>query len=66
MAVGNLAVVLYAFLLIILKFNYYTLFISLEDTPFGEVKLGELGTWFSRRNKSPVAAGQAICRGIAQ
>lgn len=27
----------------------------LADIPFGQVKLGELGAWFSRRNKSPQA-----------
>jgi len=32
------------------------------DTPFTQVKLGELGSWFARRNKSPAAAVQAISR----
>lgn len=32
------------------------------DTPFAQVKLGELGSWFARRNKSPRAMVGAISR----
>ncbi|KAK2585634.1 hypothetical protein KPH14_010258 [Odynerus spinipes] len=32
------------------------------DTPFTQVKLGELFAWFGRRNKSPQAATQAVSR----
>ncbi|KAK9500645.1 hypothetical protein O3M35_001873 [Rhynocoris fuscipes] len=34
------------------------------DTPFGEVKLGELGSWFARRNKSPQAVAGAVSRAM--
>lgn len=34
------------------------------DTPFAQVKLGELGSWFARRNKSPRAMVGAISRGM--
>jgi len=36
---------------------------DLADTAFGQVKLGELGAWLGRRNKSPMAMGSAIGRG---
>ncbi|KAF6201203.1 hypothetical protein GE061_005650 [Apolygus lucorum] len=32
------------------------------DTPFGQVKLGELGQWLNRRNKSPQAIIGAMSR----
>lgn len=32
------------------------------DVPFGQVKLGELGAWFGRRNKSPSAIAGAVSR----
>nr|XP_018916534.1 PREDICTED: putative ATP synthase subunit f, mitochondrial [Bemisia tabaci] len=32
------------------------------DTYFSEVKLGELGAWFGRRNKSPSAVVGALSR----
>ncbi|KAL3311114.1 hypothetical protein Ciccas_010310 [Cichlidogyrus casuarinus] len=32
------------------------------DTPFAEVKLGELGAWLSRRSKSPIDMGKAFGR----
>uniref|UniRef100_A0A336JVX2 CSON009990 protein n=1 Tax=Culicoides sonorensis TaxID=179676 RepID=A0A336JVX2_CULSO len=32
------------------------------DTPFSQVKLSELGEWFSRRNKSPQAVAGAVSR----
>lgn len=35
---------------------------SAADVPFGQVKLGELGAWFGRRNKSPNAIVGAISR----
>lgn len=34
------------------------------DTPLSQVKLNELGAWFSRRNKSPQAMVQAMSRGL--
>merc|ERR1712080_115673 len=33
-----------------------------RDKAFGEVKLGELPGWLSRRNKSPIAMGRAVSR----
>ena len=33
-----------------------------EDTPFGQVKLGELPAWLSRRSKNPVDWGRAVSR----
>ncbi|XP_076758979.1 ATP synthase, subunit F [Xylocopa sonorina] len=32
------------------------------DTPFGEVKLGELGAWFSRREKGPKQFAALVSR----
>ncbi|THK32918.1 putative ATP synthase subunit f, mitochondrial [Diachasma alloeum] len=32
------------------------------DVPFGEVKLGELGSWFARREKGPIRLAQMIGR----
>lgn len=32
------------------------------DTPFGQVKISELGAWFGRRNKSP----QALMGGLSR
>ncbi|XP_063699002.1 putative ATP synthase subunit f, mitochondrial [Culicoides brevitarsis] len=32
------------------------------DTPFSQVKLGEVGAWFGRRNKSPQALAGACSR----
>lgn len=29
--------------------------VNLADTPFSQIKLGEVGSWLSRRNKSPQA-----------
>ncbi|RZF47915.1 hypothetical protein LSTR_LSTR008719 [Laodelphax striatellus] len=37
-------------------------FYGKPDTPFGQVKLGEMGQWLARRNKSPVAMAQAVGR----
>jgi len=33
------------------------------DTPFGQVKLSEIGAWLGRRNKNPRAFVGAISRG---
>ncbi|KAJ8683528.1 hypothetical protein QAD02_019320 [Eretmocerus hayati] len=33
-----------------------------KDTPFGEVKIGELASWFSRRAKTPQAVAGAVSR----
>lgn len=33
-----------------------------EDTPFGELKLGEIGAWLGRRDKNPKAAIGAVSR----
>ncbi|XP_045476554.1 putative ATP synthase subunit f, mitochondrial [Harmonia axyridis] len=33
-----------------------------QDIPLAQVKLGELGSWFGRRNKSPQAMASAIGR----
>jgi len=38
------------------------IFYGKKDTPFGQVKLGELGSWFARRDISPTAAGRAVSR----
>lgn len=38
------------------------IFLNKADTPFGQVKLSELGAWFSRRNKSPNALAGAMSR----
>ncbi|XP_044732797.1 putative ATP synthase subunit f, mitochondrial [Chrysoperla carnea] len=32
------------------------------DTPLAQVKIGELGSWISRRNKSPQAVAGAVSR----
>ncbi|KAM7341948.1 ATP synthase, subunit F isoform 1-T2 [Cochliomyia hominivorax] len=32
------------------------------DVPLGQVKLGELGAWFGRRNKTPSAIAGAMSR----
>ncbi|XP_018566403.1 putative ATP synthase subunit f, mitochondrial [Anoplophora glabripennis] len=32
------------------------------DTPFSQVKLGELASWFGRRSKHPSAAAGAVSR----
>lgn len=37
-------------------------FYGKPDTPFGQVKLGELGGWLGRRSFSPVAWTQAVSR----
>ncbi|KAL1117425.1 hypothetical protein AAG570_004751 [Ranatra chinensis] len=34
------------------------------DTAFGQVKLGDLGKWLMRRNKSPFAVAGAMSRGF--
>lgn len=34
----------------------------LADVPLGQVKLGELGAWFGRRNKTPSAIAGAMSR----
>lgn len=39
------------------------IFVISEDIPLAEVKIGELGGWLSRRNKSPSALTSAISRG---
>ena len=39
-----------------------SVFYGKKDTPLGEVKVGELASWISRRNKSPSAIGGAIGR----
>lgn len=44
-------------------FNTYLLFFFSVDTPFAQVKLGEVGEWFSRRNRSPKAFAGACSRG---
>jgi hypothetical protein len=33
------------------------------DTPFGQLKLNEVGSWLGRRNKNPRAVAGAISRG---
>lgn len=33
-----------------------------QDTPFGEVKIGELGSWLARRDKTPRAILGAVSR----
>ncbi|KAL9704400.1 hypothetical protein quinque_007918 [Culex quinquefasciatus] len=38
-------------------------FYGKPDTPFGQVKLGELGAWFGRRDKNPRAAVGAVIVG---
>ncbi|KAI4456360.1 atp synthase f chain mitochondrial-related [Holotrichia oblita] len=38
-------------------------FYGKPDTPFGQVRLGEIGSWLSRRNKHPSAVAGAISRG---
>lgn len=38
------------------------LFVFSADTPFGQVKISELGGWLARRNKSPPALMGAISR----
>ncbi|XP_054707700.1 putative ATP synthase subunit f, mitochondrial [Uloborus diversus] len=37
-------------------------FYGKKDIPFGEVKVGELGSWLARRNKSPAAVAGACSR----
>jgi len=37
-------------------------FYGKADTPLAEVKLGQLGSWFGRRNYHPVAITQAVSR----
>ncbi|CAH0398040.1 unnamed protein product [Chilo suppressalis] len=32
------------------------------DTPFGQLKISEIGSWFARRNKSPSAVAGACSR----
>jgi len=34
------------------------------DTPFTQVKVGEVGGWLARRNKSPSAIAGAFSRGL--
>ncbi|CAL1529394.1 unnamed protein product [Lymnaea stagnalis] len=38
-------------------------FYGKPDTPLGQVKLGDLGSWFARQNKSPSALWGALHRG---
>ncbi|KOB75169.1 ATP synthase F chain [Operophtera brumata] len=38
-------------------------FYGKTDTPFGQVKINELGAWFGRRNKSPSAVMGTVSRG---
>ncbi|CAA9993095.1 unnamed protein product [Nesidiocoris tenuis] len=38
-------------------------FYGKPDTPFGQVKLGDLGSWLARRNKSPQAIAGVFSRG---
>lgn len=47
------------------SFYYFYCFDSSADTPFGQVKLGELGAWFGRRNKTPEAIWSGIHRGLS-
>lgn len=44
-----------------MEFIYFVRYF-LADTPFSQVKLGELGSWFGRRNKSPQAFVAACSR----
>ncbi|CAH1101814.1 unnamed protein product [Psylliodes chrysocephalus] len=37
-------------------------FYGKPDTPFGQVKVGEIGSWLARRNKSPQAMMGAVSR----
>ncbi|EDV57035.1 putative ATP synthase subunit f, mitochondrial [Drosophila erecta] len=37
-------------------------FYGKADVPFGQVKLGEIGAWLGRRNKSPNAVAGAVSR----
>ncbi|XP_066140181.1 putative ATP synthase subunit f, mitochondrial [Euwallacea fornicatus] len=37
-------------------------FYGKPDTPFGQVKLSEVGSWLARRNKSPRAIAGAFSR----
>lgn len=46
-----------------MQVHYVTLFLSIADKPFGELKLSEIGEWFGRRNKSPNAVVGTISRG---
>ncbi|XP_015915281.1 putative ATP synthase subunit f, mitochondrial [Parasteatoda tepidariorum] len=39
-----------------------SVFYGKKDTPFGEVKLGELGSWVGRRQKNPAAIMRAVGR----
>jgi hypothetical protein len=52
--------VLISILKIIILISY---FLYTADTPLSQVKLSELGSWISRRNKSPRAAAGAVSRG---
>lgn len=45
-----------------LKISYITPDFS-ADTPFAQVKVGEIGAWLSRRNKTPTALAGAVSRG---
>lgn len=42
---------------------FLTMSSFLADTPFGQVKLSELGSWFARRNKGPSAFAGLFSRG---
>ncbi|KAK9744736.1 Mitochondrial F1F0-ATP synthase, subunit f [Popillia japonica] len=37
-------------------------FYGKPDTPFGQVRLGEIGSWLARRNKHPSAIAGAFSR----
>lgn len=43
--------------------SYYFNLEFTADTPFGQVKLSELGSWIARRNKTPSAIAGAFSRG---
>lgn len=46
-------------------FSILKIFLDLisADTPFGQLKLTEVGAWFGRRNKNPRALVGAVSRG---
>lgn len=48
-----------------LNFSYLKIFLFCfsADTPFSQVKLGELPGWLARREKSPRAIAAAVSRG---
>lgn len=47
-----------------MNFRLCNLFFGVSaDTPFGQVKLNEIGSWLARRNKTPSAFMGACSRG---